>query len=38
MNDDLDSTTKQEALKYHSRGGNPGKNFNHANKTFIYPV
>ncbi len=25
MNDDLDSTTKQEALKYHSRGGNPGK-------------
>lgn len=25
MNDDLDNTTKQEALKYHSRGGNPGK-------------
>ncbi|MDE5057525.1 malate dehydrogenase [Wolbachia endosymbiont of Drosophila bocki] len=25
MNDDLDSTTKQEALKYHSRGGKPGK-------------
>ncbi|BEP32504.1 MAG: hypothetical protein WBIAU2_07310 [Wolbachia endosymbiont of Drosophila biauraria] len=25
MNDDLDSTTKQEALKYHSRGDNPGK-------------
>ncbi|WP_353277983.1 malic enzyme-like NAD(P)-binding protein [Wolbachia endosymbiont (group A) of Agelastica alni] len=25
MNDDLDHTTKQEALKYHSRGGNPGK-------------
>ncbi|MDM8334831.1 malic enzyme-like NAD(P)-binding protein [Wolbachia pipientis] len=25
MNDDLDSTTKQEALKYHSRGNNPGK-------------
>ncbi len=25
MNDDLDSTTKQEALKYHIRGGNPGK-------------
>lgn len=25
MNDDLDSTTKQEALKYHSKGGNPGK-------------
>jgi len=25
MNDDLDSTTKQEALKYHSRSGNPGK-------------
>lgn len=24
MNDDLDNTTKQEALKYHSRGGNPG--------------
>ncbi len=25
MNDDLDSTTKQEALNYHSRGGKPGK-------------
>ncbi|WP_250295019.1 malic enzyme-like NAD(P)-binding protein [Wolbachia endosymbiont of Oedothorax gibbosus] len=25
MNDDLDNTTKQEALRYHSRGGNPGK-------------
>ncbi|WP_375316202.1 malic enzyme-like NAD(P)-binding protein [Wolbachia endosymbiont (group A) of Colletes cunicularius] len=25
MNDDLGNTTKQEALKYHSRGGNPGK-------------
>lgn len=25
MNDYLDSTTKQEALKYHSRGGKPGK-------------
>ncbi|WP_353286712.1 malic enzyme-like NAD(P)-binding protein [Wolbachia endosymbiont (group A) of Anthophora plumipes] len=25
MNDDLDNTTKQEALKYHSRGGNSGK-------------
>ncbi|MDE5060886.1 MULTISPECIES: malic enzyme-like NAD(P)-binding protein [Wolbachia] len=25
MNDDLDNTTRQEALKYHSRGGNPGK-------------
>ncbi|MGL9717661.1 MAG: malic enzyme-like NAD(P)-binding protein [Wolbachia sp.] len=25
MNDDLDSTTKQEALKYHNRGNNPGK-------------
>ncbi|WP_386087070.1 malic enzyme-like NAD(P)-binding protein [Wolbachia endosymbiont (group A) of Norellia spinipes] len=25
MNDDLDNTTKQEALKYHSRGGKPGK-------------
>ncbi len=25
MNDDLDSTTKQEALKYHNRENNPGK-------------
>jgi len=25
MNDDLDHTTKQEALKYHSGGNNPGK-------------
>ncbi|MEY2393311.1 malic enzyme-like NAD(P)-binding protein [Wolbachia endosymbiont of Tettigetta isshikii] len=25
MNDDLDHTTKQEALKYHSGGSNPGK-------------
>ncbi|QKX03331.1 malate dehydrogenase [Wolbachia endosymbiont of Litomosoides sigmodontis] len=25
MTDDLYSTTKQDALKYHSRGGNPGK-------------
>lgn len=25
INDDLDISTKQEALKYHSRGGNPGK-------------
>ncbi|WP_341808068.1 malic enzyme-like NAD(P)-binding protein [Wolbachia endosymbiont (group E) of Neria commutata] len=25
MSDDLDSTTKQEALKYHNRGGKPGK-------------
>ncbi|QKX01004.1 malate dehydrogenase [Wolbachia endosymbiont of Dipetalonema caudispina] len=25
MNDDLDNTTKQKALKYHNRGNNPGK-------------
>ncbi|AWW50875.1 malic enzyme-like NAD(P)-binding protein [Wolbachia endosymbiont of Folsomia candida] len=25
MSDDLDSTTKQEALKYHNRGNKPGK-------------
>ncbi|WP_264374645.1 MULTISPECIES: malic enzyme-like NAD(P)-binding protein [unclassified Wolbachia] len=25
MNNDLDNTTKQEALKYHNRGGKPGK-------------
>ncbi|WP_175814426.1 malic enzyme-like NAD(P)-binding protein [Wolbachia endosymbiont of Cruorifilaria tuberocauda] len=25
MNNDLDNTTKQEALRYHSKGNNPGK-------------